>query len=120
MDYGWLGFASWAIMIGWTIAGRLPLLFRDRPWQPYLLCAYVVFVGHVFLGTIIDTDHWRHFYLLLGMIWGCHRAGIPASAGTAAGAGTCRGGAGFIDSDSRRIRLTRTGLSRYIATRSGV
>ena len=22
------------------------------------------------LGTIIDTDHWRHFYLLLGMIWG--------------------------------------------------
>ena len=71
LDYGWLGFASWAIMIGWTIAAGFKLLFRDRPWQPYLLCAYVVFVGHVFLGTIIDTDHWRHFYLLLGMVWGC-------------------------------------------------
>ena len=70
MDYGWLGFASWAIMIGWTIAAGFKLLFRDRPWQPYLLCAYVVFVGHVFLGTIIDIDHWRHFYLLLGMVWG--------------------------------------------------
>ena len=22
------------------------------------------------LGTVIDTDHWRHFYLLLGLIWG--------------------------------------------------
>jgi hypothetical protein len=19
---------------------------------------------------VIDTDHWRHFYLLLGLIWG--------------------------------------------------
>ena len=71
MDYGWLGFASWAIMIGWTLSAGFRLLFRDRPWQPYLLCAYVVFVGHVFLGTIIDTDHWRHFYMLLGMVWGC-------------------------------------------------
>jgi O-antigen ligase len=70
MDYGWLGFASWAIMIGWTMAAGFKLLFRDRPWQPYLLCAYVVFVGHVFLGTIIDTDHWRHFFLLLGLVWG--------------------------------------------------
>jgi len=71
MDYGWLGFASWVIMVGWTIAAGFKLLFRDRPWQGYLLCTYVVFVGHVFLGTIIDTDHWRHFYLLLGMVWGC-------------------------------------------------
>lgn len=71
MDYGWLGFASWAIMIGWTFAGGFRLLFRDRPWQPYLLCVYVVFVGHVFLGSIIDTDHWRHFFMLLGMVWGC-------------------------------------------------
>ena len=37
MDYGWLGFVSWAIMIGWTIAAGFKLLFRDRPWQAYLL-----------------------------------------------------------------------------------
>ena len=87
MDYGWLGFASWAIMIGWTIAAGFRILFRDRPWQPYLLCAYVVFIGHVALGTVIDTDHWRHFYLLLGLIWGCialeyryQRRALPASA----------------------------------------
>ena len=22
-------------------------------------------------GNVIDTDHWRHFYLLLGIVWGC-------------------------------------------------
>lgn len=70
LDYGWLGFACWAIMVGWTIAGGFRILFRNRPWQPYLLCAYVVFLGHVALGAVIDTDHWRHFYLLIGLIWG--------------------------------------------------
>ena len=70
LDYGWLGFVSWATMVVWTIVGGFRILFRDRPWQPYLLCAYVVFIGHVALGTVIDTDHWRHFYLLIGLIWG--------------------------------------------------
>lgn len=70
MDYGWLGFASFVLLVGWTLAGGLRILFRDRPWQPYLLCAYAVFVGHLLLGTVIDMDHWRHFYVLVGLIWG--------------------------------------------------
>lgn len=70
LDYSWLGFAAYLTLIVWTIAGGFRILFRDRPWQPFLLTAYVVFIGHVLLGTVIDTNHWRHFYLLLGMIWG--------------------------------------------------
>lgn len=70
MDYGWLGFASFLTLVLSTIFGGFRILFRDRPWQPYLLCAYVVFIGHVGLGTIIDMDHWRHFYLLIGLVWG--------------------------------------------------
>ena len=70
MDYGWLGFVSYLTMICWTLVAGFRILFRNRPWQPYLLCAYVVFIGHIALGTVIDTDHWRHFYLLLGLIWG--------------------------------------------------
>ncbi|MCO5159519.1 MAG: O-antigen ligase family protein [Mesorhizobium sp.] len=70
MDYGWLGFASWLTMIVWTVAGGFRILFRERPWQPFLLCAWVTLVGHVALGTVIDTDHWRHFYILIGMVWG--------------------------------------------------
>lgn len=90
MDYGWLGFASYLIMTVLTIAGGFRILFRDRPWQPYLLCAYVTYLGHMGLGTVIDTDHWRHFYLLLGLIWGAMalearhqrqaRLGIPPQA----------------------------------------
>jgi len=71
MDYGWLGFVSYLGLILWTFAAGFRILFRDRPWQPYLLCAYATLIGHVALGSVIDTDHWRHFYLLLGMVWGC-------------------------------------------------
>lgn len=70
MDYGWLGFGSFLTLVIWTIVGGFRILFRERPWQPYLLCAYVVFLGHLGLGTVIDLDHWRHFYLLIGLIWG--------------------------------------------------
>ncbi|MER9923495.1 O-antigen ligase family protein [Mesorhizobium sp. M0048] len=70
MDYGWLGFMSFLTLTCWTIAAGFRILLRDRPWQPYLLCAYVAFIGNIGLGTFIDIDHWRHVYLLLGLIWG--------------------------------------------------
>lgn len=70
MDYGWLGFVSFLALVGWTMAAGFRILLRDRPWQPYLLCAYVAFIGNIGLGTFIDIDHWRHVYLLLGLIWG--------------------------------------------------
>jgi O-antigen ligase len=70
MDYGWLGFVSFLTLTVWTICAGFRILLRDRPWQPYLLCAYVAFIGNIGLGTFIDIDHWRHVYLLLGLIWG--------------------------------------------------
>ncbi|UVK44924.1 O-antigen ligase family protein [Mesorhizobium sp. AR07] len=70
MDYGWLGFVSFLTLVAWTISAGFRILLRDRPWQPYLLCAYVAFIGNIGLGTFIDIDHWRHLYLLLGLIWG--------------------------------------------------
>ncbi len=70
MDYGWLGFVSYATLIVWTLAAGFRILMRPRPWQPYFLCAWIALLGHTLLGTVIDTDHWRHFYILLGIVWG--------------------------------------------------
>jgi len=71
MAHGWLGFVTWVAVMLWTIIGGFKNLFRQRPWLPYFQIAYVVFIGHVIIGNVIDTDHWRHFYLLIGIIWGC-------------------------------------------------
>lgn len=115
MDYGWLGFVSFLTLVAWTIAAGFRILLRDRPWQPYLLCAYVAFIGNIGLGTFIDIDHWRHVYLLLGLIWGAialeyrhQRLLRPAC--------RVRPRPQSRQDNSRRIRLTRAGLSRYIAT----
>lgn len=69
--YGWLGFVSYVGMITTTVVLGFRYLLRNRPWQPYLMIAWIVIVGHAVIGNVIDTDHWRHFYLLLGIIWGC-------------------------------------------------
>ena len=71
MDYSWLGFFGWLTLFAWTLAAGFKILLRPRPWQPYLLCAWIVFLGHVLTGIVIDTDKWRHVYLIIGIIWGC-------------------------------------------------
>jgi O-antigen ligase len=71
LDYSWLGFVSYVTFTILTLALGLKILLRERPWQPYLMSAYSVFVCHVLVGNVIDTDHWRHFYLIAGVIWGC-------------------------------------------------
>lgn len=70
LDYSWLGFAAYFMLIVLSLAAGFKILFRDRPWQALFTCAYIVLLGHVLLGSIIDTDHWRHFYMILGIVWG--------------------------------------------------
>ncbi|QTK78884.1 hypothetical protein AT6N2_C1088 [Agrobacterium tumefaciens] len=69
--HGWFGFVVYLTLICWTIAAGFRHLLRPRPWQPFLIISWVTFVGHVLIGAVIDTDHWRHFFLLLGILWGC-------------------------------------------------
>jgi O-antigen ligase len=70
-DYSWLGFASYVTLVVWTLGAGLRIVFRDRPWQPILVCALIVFFGHALIGNVIDTDRWRHLFLIFGVIWGC-------------------------------------------------
>ena len=68
--YGWLGFASYLSLVIWTLVAAFPPMFRSGPLQSLTQVAYVVFVGHVLIATVIDIDHWRHVYLLFGVLWG--------------------------------------------------
>jgi O-antigen ligase len=69
--YGWIGAITYQIMIWSSLCFGFRYMLRERPWQPYLMIAWVMILGHAIIGNVIDTDHWRHFYLLLGMLWGC-------------------------------------------------
>ena len=68
--YGWAGGVAYLTLLGATCWTAWRSVFVRTPWQPYLICAFAAFIGEVLEGFVIDTDHWRHFFLLLGMIWG--------------------------------------------------
>jgi hypothetical protein len=92
--YGWLGFSAYLGLVVWTLVAAFPLMFRTGPLQPVVQAAYLVFAGHVLVGTVIDIDHWRHVYLLFGMLWGAIAAdryarqdGLAQARGAAARSG---------------------------------
>ena len=68
--YGWIGGVSYLLLVFATFAVALRTVFVATPWQPYLIAALATFLGVTVEGMIIDTDHWRHFFLIMGMIWG--------------------------------------------------
>jgi O-antigen ligase len=68
--YGWLGGTVYIFMAVWTFCAMVPLLFKSRPWTAFTQCVFAVFVAHLILSVIIDTDHWRHMYMLYGLAWG--------------------------------------------------
>jgi hypothetical protein len=72
--YGWIGGVAYILMVLTTLLVGLRTVLIATPWQPYLLTTFATFVGVVGEGFIIDTDHWRHFFLLLGIIWGLFAA----------------------------------------------
>lgn len=74
--YGWIGGAAYLTLVVVTLLLGLRHVLQRTPWQTYLIAAYAAFVGEVGEGSIIDTDHWRHFFLLLGLVWGLSAANI--------------------------------------------
>lgn len=70
LAYGWLGGISYILLISMTFFYWVPILFKARPWVEINQACFVVFCLYCLLGWIIDTDHWRHMYLLFGLAWG--------------------------------------------------
>lgn len=70
LAYGWIGGLSYLVLCGWTLKRLLVINFQRRPWQSATQCVTAVLVGHMLIGLVIDTDHWRHMYLLFGLSWG--------------------------------------------------
>ena len=68
--YGWLGGFAYIALAVWTLAAALRLLVKQRPWQPFLQAAFAVFAGQILIHNVIDNDHWRHLFLLYGILWG--------------------------------------------------
>lgn len=69
-SYGWLGGFSWLALTVATCWAGWWLVFQRGPLQMAAIALWSVLFVTILQGFQIDTDHWRHFYLMLGLIWG--------------------------------------------------
>lgn len=69
--YGWLGFITYVGLVWTSLWFGFRYMLRNRPWQPFLVIAWITLFGHELIGNVIDTDHWRHHFVLFGIVWGC-------------------------------------------------
>jgi O-antigen ligase len=74
--YGWLGGTAYLTLVLSTFLLGLRCVMMPTPWQIYLIAAYAAYIGEIGEGGIIDSDHWRHFFLLVGMVWGLSVANL--------------------------------------------
>jgi hypothetical protein len=76
LNHGWLGGITYLTMVLTTLAVGFRCALIRTPWQDYLIVVFATYFGLSLESAIVDTDHWRHYYLLLGVIWGMSAATI--------------------------------------------
>ena len=75
MAGGWLGGFTFIALVLVTVAIGFRHVFVRSPWQTTYIAVYAAFLGEVGESYIIDVQHWRHYYLIMGMVWGLLVAG---------------------------------------------
>jgi hypothetical protein len=75
-SYGWLGGVAYLGLVAVTMVVGWRLVFQRTPWQREAIAIWSCFFFLMLQGIQIDTDHWRHFYLQLGLTWGLMLASL--------------------------------------------
>jgi hypothetical protein len=88
MSGGWLAGICYPALVFITVIMGFRHVFVRVPWQRAYLAIFSAFLGTVGESFIIDTDHWRHFWMMLGAMWGMFVAAQPHKAMPAADLGT--------------------------------
>jgi hypothetical protein len=83
MSGGWLSGICYPTLVFATVILGFRHLFVRVPWQRSYIAIFSAFLGTVGESFIIDTDHWRHFFLMLGTMWAMFAAAPPYRAGAA-------------------------------------
>ena len=74
MSGGWLSGICYPALVFTTVIMGVRHIFVPVPWQRAYLAVFSAFVGTVGESFVIDTDHWRHFWMMLGAMWGMFAA----------------------------------------------
>jgi hypothetical protein len=78
MAGGWLGGFTFLALVLVTVVSGFRHVFARTPWQSTYIAVYAAFLGEVGESYIIDVQHWRHYYMIMGIVWGMIVAGRVA------------------------------------------
>ncbi len=78
--YGWGGGLMMIAFILMTVYRGIKGVFVPGPHRLMLIPVVAVFVPLAGEAAIIDVDHWRHFFLVAGLVWGLTSARFPSGA----------------------------------------
>lgn len=68
--YGWGGGFFYYLFVILTLWKGIAALTRPSPYRMIMIPLVGTFTMVVAESAIIDSDHWRHYFLIAGMIWG--------------------------------------------------
>jgi hypothetical protein len=74
MSGGWIAGVCYPALVFITVIMGFRQVFVRVPWQRTYLAIFAAFLGTVGESFVIDTDHWRHFWMMLGAMWGMFAA----------------------------------------------
>ncbi|MDO8977955.1 MAG: O-antigen ligase family protein [Afipia sp.] len=69
MSGGWIAGVCFPALVFITVIMGFKLIFVRVPWQRTYLAIFSAFFGTVCEAFVIDIDHWRHFWMMLGIMW---------------------------------------------------
>ena len=75
LNAGWLGGLLYIVSIAATLYVGLRQSLQRTALQGPVLIVAASFAGLAFEGCVIDSDHWRTFFILMGCIWGLADSG---------------------------------------------
>lgn len=74
MSGGWISGVCYPALVFSTVILGFRHVLTPVPWQRVYLAIFAAFLGSAAESFIIDTDHWRHFWMMLGAMWGMFAA----------------------------------------------
>lgn len=68
--YGWGGGLCYYALVLLTLWRGLSVLAKPGPNRLLLIPIMATYLPLIGESAIIDSDHWRHYYLVTGLVWG--------------------------------------------------
>ena len=71
---GWIGGISYILWCLCTFYMGIKTVFTRSPYKAFAVPVVATFIVMTLQGLQIDNEHWRHWFWMMGLIWGLFAA----------------------------------------------